>query len=429
MVGITQHSDISTAKARARLARGRKAHFQTLRVGKAALGYQRDEDALQGRWLLRRYVGGGKYAIATLALADDLKDQRPDGINVLSFQQAQDRAIGTLEETAPGAPRGTLTVRKAFASYITKLESEGRDTKLTEQRAAALILPELGNFQVSELTADRLRKWLTKMASAPALQRSSKKEGRKQNTKAAPGKDPEQVRKRQASANRVLTMLKAALNHAYNEGWVKDASAWGRRLKGFRDVDVAKVDFIEVPEAKRLFNAAPEDFRKMIQAALQTGARYGELCRLKVSDFSPGAGTVLIARSKSGKARHIVLSPEGIGFFTSVTVGRKGNEIMFQHEGREWRHGEQSRAMAEACEIAKLRPIGFHILRHTYGSLAAMGGMPLIALQQNLGHADLRMTTKHYAHLSPGYMKDAIRESAPRFGFKPDRKVAALKPK
>lgn len=427
MVGVTQHSSIETAKARAKLEAGRKAHFQTLRMGKAALGYQRDDDATQGRWLLRRYIGGGKYAIATLGLADDMRDQRADGINVLTFEQAKDRAVETLDQSAPGGPRGTLTVRKAFASYVTKLQSEGRDTKLTEQRAAAVILPELGDLQVAELTADRLRKWLTGMAKAPALQRSSKKEGKKQNTKAAPGKDPEAIRKRQASANRVLTMLKAALNHAYAEGWVKDASAWGKRLKGFRDVDVAKVDFIEVEEAKRLINATPADFRLMIQAALQTGARYGELCRLKVSDFSPSAGTVLIQRSKSGKARHVVLSPEGIEFFRSVTLGRKGNEIMLQHEGREWRHGEQSRAMAAACENAKLRPIGFHILRHSYGSLAAMGGMPLNALQQNLGHADMRMTTKHYAHLSPGYMKDAIRESAPRFGFKPDKKVASLR--
>jgi len=39
---------------------------------------------------------------------------------------------------------------------------------------------------------------------------------------------------RRASANRVLTMLKAALNHAYDEGHVANRDAWGRKLKPFR---------------------------------------------------------------------------------------------------------------------------------------------------------------------------------------------------
>ena len=43
--------------------------------------------------------------------------------------------------------------------------------------------------------------------------------------------------------------------------------------------------------------------------------------------------------------------------------------------------GEQVREMAEACRGAKIEPpIGFHGLRHTWASLAVMGGTPLIEL-------------------------------------------------
>ena len=42
------------------------------------------------------------------------------------------------------------------------------------------------------------------------------------------------------------------------------------------------------------------------------------------------------------------------------------------------------------------------------------------------GHSDTRMVEKHYGHLAPSYIADAIRAGAPRFGFKPDPKLATL---
>ena len=40
--------------------------------------------------------------------------------------------------------------------------------------------------------------------------------------------------------------------------------------------------------------------------------------------------------------------------------------------------------------------------------------MGVIAAQ--LGHADTRMTEKHYAHLSPNYVADTIRAALPALG-------------
>jgi hypothetical protein len=82
----------------------------------------------------------------------------------------------------------------------------------------------------------RIRKWLAGLATRPAWLRSSK---RKQNTKAAPENDPEAIRKRRSSANRVLNMLKAALNYAFDEGLVASNEAWGRRVTKFEGVDAA----------------------------------------------------------------------------------------------------------------------------------------------------------------------------------------------
>ena len=56
-----------------------------------------------------------------------------------------------------------------------------------------------------------------------------------------------------------------------------------------------------------------------------------------------------------------------------------------------------------------------------------MNGVPLLVVAENLGHADTRMVERHYGHLAPSYVADAIRSGAPRFGIKADRKVVALK--
>jgi hypothetical protein len=45
------------------------------------------------------------------------------------------------------------------------------------------------------------------------------------------------------------------------------------------------------------------------------------------------------------------------------------------------------------------------------------GGAPLQVLAANLGHADTRMTEKHYAHLAPSYVADVIRATMPRLGM------------
>ena len=60
------------------------------------------------------------------------------------------------------------------------------------------------------------------------------------------------------------------------------------------------------------------------------------------------------------------------------------------------------RPMLEACKHAKIKPaISFHVLRHTHGSTLAMRGVPMGVIAEQLGHADTRMTEKHYAHLAP----------------------------
>jgi integrase len=102
---------------------------------------------------------------------------------------------------------------------------------------------------------------------------------------------------------------------------------------------------------------------------------------------------------------------------------------MFHHaNGGGWGTSEQARPMAEACANGKIKPaISFHILRHTWASLAVMNGTPLLVVAKNLGHADTRMVEKHYGHLAPSFIADAIRAGAPRYRVKDDKRVVPLR--
>jgi integrase len=229
------------------------------------------------------------------------------------------------------------------------------------------------------------------------------------------------------SANRTWTILRSALNHAFRERKVSSDLAW-RTIKPFRNVDAARIRYLKVAEAKRLINASDREFRPVVQAALATGARYGELIRLEAQDFNPDAGTLAIRKSKTGKARHIVLTDEGTALFRALTTGHSGQELILRKSnGEPFGMSHQNRPMLDACDRAKIKPrISFHGLRHTWASLAVMNGMHLMVVARNLGHADTRMVEKHYGHLAPSYIVDAIRTAAPRFGIKLDRKVVSI---
>jgi integrase len=428
MSGMAREAKLDNRTRRAKLKRGRSPHWHTLvRSGTvtAHLGYQRWPEDGEGRWLLRRYQPApfshwpdqkskGKYSITPIGAADDAQDA--DGNTILDFAQASTKARAMLLD-APRQQPSCLTVRDAIVYYTGHLRAQGKATaKEVECRATAHIIPTLGHIAIAELKPDQIRRWLSALAGSRAMVRTPKYADQRYKPEAA---DEEAVRRRRASANRILTMLKAALNHAFDEGWVDSNLAWGRRVRPFKQANAARVRYLTVAEAQRLINGCSVDFRPLVQAALMTGCRYSELCRLQVSDFNPDSGTVHIRRSKTGKDRHVELTDEGVHFFKETTIGRRGDAFMFVRDDKPWATSAQARPMAEACEQASISPpISFHGLRHTWASLAIMSGMPLMVVAKNLGHVDTRMVEHHYGHLSGSFVRDAVREHAPRFDLK-----------
>jgi integrase len=426
MARAARNSSLETRTARTRLRIRRTPYFAKIAKG-LRLGYYRG--SIAGSWVARCYRGAGTYATEALGVADDTL--YADGVKVLDYWQAQEHARRWGERQrliAEGMVReGTYTVADAVRDYLTEIAAEKGPTAVRDAKYIfdASILPDLGASQVEKLTADRLTRWRNKLATQPKRVRTKRTATEPATREVADDEDARRARK--ATANRILTMLKAALNRAFQAGRASSDSVW-RKVKPFRRVDEAVVRYLSVAEARRLVRACPEDFRKMVQAALLTGCRYSELARLKCSNFNHDSGTLAIRLSK-GKIRHVVLTDEGKTAFAGWTGERAHSDTVFlRADGNVWGPSHQKRPLDEASQRAGIAPsVNFHILRHTHGSHLAMSGVPMGVVAAQLGHADTRMTEKHYAHLAPSYVAQTIRANFPVFNLVDESKIVPLR--
>jgi integrase len=425
MARTLQDAKLDTRAARLRLKKRREPYWRSISGG-LAVGYRKG--AKGGSWIARHYSPERGRRYHSIGTADDVADA--DGAHVLSFAQAQESArkwFAHLARHDRGEFRsGPYTVRECVEEYFAWFQHHRKTAYDARHRVYTHIIPKLGDIQCDRLTTAQIQKWLRDLAAAPARLRT-KKDAKRPNFRELAKGDDEATRRRRASANRTLTVLKAALNRAWRDGKISSDDAW-RRVEPFQEADGARVRYLTIADAKRLLNATDPDFRRLAQAALATGARYGELAAFRASDFNPDSGTVHVRTSKSGKGRHIVLNDEGVALLKSLVARKPGDALLLvKADGSPWNKSHQARPMAEACERARIKPaISFHILRHTWASLAVMAGAPLMVVARNLGHADTRMVERHYGHLAPSYVADAIRAAAPKFGIKPERRVVSL---
>lgn len=451
MARAVRSGKIETPTARLRLPVRKAPHWASLGPGRK-IGYRRPAKGGAGAWVAR-FRDEGKtspWREKAIGTADDFQDA--DGVTALSFLQAQEKArewflLAHEEATGVKVHRGPLTVAQAMTAYLDAMDRAGkRSAKDARARTGLHILPALGPVEVEKLTRLRLEKWLDALAASPRTQKQRKrplpKRPRKpvQKPKPAPApKTADEKRARKATANRVLSTLKAALTYAKARGLVRCPDDVWRSVRPFRAVEEARQNYMTPEEQQRLLNAIKEpDFKRLVCGALLTGCRYGELTRMKVRDFDATSGTVLILETKGGKPRRALLTEEGRAFFASITAGRRGQETLFQRDQAErrtrqgegdplaWGSSEQTRRMRDACDAAELPRMGFHQLRHSYASALVAAGMPLAYVAQLTGHADTRMLEKHYAHLAPSDLSRSLEALAPKLGI-PVAPVAVLK--
>jgi integrase len=343
------------------------------------LGYRRGRgtNGRGGTWLAASRAGDGKRVQARLGRADDATPA--DGVALLTHEQAKEAARAWVKAIRTGAGASpALTVNAALDRYFEARAAEGmKSLQDAKTRAALHIRPTLGELRLSELTVDRVRKWRDGMVSAPKRFRT-RRFAEQPNARAVDLSDPEIARRRRDTANRMLTTLKAALNWSRDHRLTDDDTAW-RLVKPYRSTTAARVRFLSTAEQQRLLDSAAGDLRDLIAAALMTGARFGELARLTVRDFDGTNGSVFVAESKSGKARHIPLTAGGLALFVRLAADRPAASPLLTRNGQRWERATISgrsrrRSLPRAGKHHPSRTPAFLCQHHGPGRRAADSG-------------------------------------------------------
>jgi hypothetical protein len=112
---------------------------------------------------------------------------------------------------------GPYTVGDAVRDYLEAIAEKGPKSERTAKYVFdASILPEFGTVLVEKLTTDRLVRWRNALATRPKRVRTKRTAARPATRETSD--DDDARRKRKATANRIITMLKAALNRAFAAG-------------------------------------------------------------------------------------------------------------------------------------------------------------------------------------------------------------------
>jgi hypothetical protein len=293
MARTIRNSKLDTRSARAKLLMNKSGYWVPITRG-FAIGYRKGPKG--GVWLARRIDDSGRNEI-TLAPADDALDA--DGDRILDYGQAQAKARNWLATLDAPKKDGPYTVDGCLGDYIADYKRRGgKALDSLTITADALIRPPLGALDVDALTSKTLKTWHAALAEAPARLRT-RKTAKQQNSRDIDPDDPDAVRRRRATANRILTVLKAALNLAFEDGHAATDKEW-RSVKPFREADAAKIRHHSQGETLRLVNACDADSVYWPNARFSPAAA---MARSRV--LGSMTTTATAARSLFGQARAV----------------------------------------------------------------------------------------------------------------------------
>ena len=438
MAGRPKKSGLESKTARLTLVPRNAPYWLAIGEGQQ-VGYRKG--IKDGYWVARLTDMQSRQKVQeSLGTADDTVDA--DGKVVLTYYQAVEAARDWFKRRKEAAEarvavrpsKNSITVSQAVEIYIEYLKTDGKSGQSSEQAAFANIYrAPIALKRLVDLTVDDIKGFRDFIANSPRRTRLKPKPVPKRMRKmppkvvekpkgkwalAAESMDPETLkeelkRQRKSTANRVLAILRGALNYQVAQDPTIDDRAW-RAVKPFKKADGVRTGYLEVEEQRRLLGACPAGLRELVAGALYTGARYGELRMLRVHHVYLTAMNIKIEDSKTYQPREIPLTEEGCRFFAKLVEGRKRNDFVFlRPNGLQWGKSHTFRPFRIACDAAGVQPISFHELRHSYASLMVMAGAELMAVAKILGHADTRMVEKHYGHLRKTWLHEQVNRFLP----------------
>jgi integrase len=401
---------LDTRTSRRTIPHGPKLHIEKIMKG-IALGYRRNLKG--GIWYARRHNEGTlQYSFKELGIADDLTDA--DGVKVLTRDQAKAAAELWFKG---GGHKGAYTVADAAADWLSKWEGSERSKATSEANVRLHILPVLGGISLEELKQEKIENWLHELAATPPFRVQERERSTKRLSPSRVSKiiydpsDPETIRKRKDSANRVFNDLRALLNAAPSDKISTDKE-W-RKIKKLQGASKASSEGLSPEEAKQFIAVCPPDFKLLVQAALITACRYTDLCQMKVNQYVERFHALEVRQNKTGEMQRTYLTDEEEAFIVKQIEGKQANDLIFKRsDGTPWKKSHQQERMEAALKAANIqRHVRFHDLRHSVGQWLAESGVDMKVISKQLGHSSVKVTESFYVHYTPEFLSRTIKDS------------------
>ncbi|WP_303836108.1 tyrosine-type recombinase/integrase [Ruminococcus flavefaciens] len=327
------------------------------------------------------------------------------------------RQVTLFEEECKKGTIGTATNLKFrdFVPQYLEIKKGSLSPRIHFEYARTLndvIIPALGHIKLSELNPAHVQAFINQLQGD--IRR--KKDGTidEDNPKLSP-----------ATIRRKLTVLQSVLTQALKLGLISQNPADSKRLT-LPKVTTPKIEIFSKQEAAKMLECLenePLQFQVLIQLAIMSGCRCGELCALKFSDFDYNTCKMTVERSaykiagqpigikppKDYEVRTITLNEYCIELVKLLQAEkrREAQKLGTAWNGSDWVFtqfdGTIINPQTPTVQFSKflkrhgLEHKKFHALRHSSATLLLYGGANIKTVQQRLGHADI-VTTNKYLH-------------------------------
>ncbi|QEZ46012.1 site-specific integrase [Cupriavidus oxalaticus] len=292
--------------------------------------------------------------------------------------------------SAPNRMR--LSVREITDAYMANYAGHDR----SRPQVLARWCQYLGDWLLSDLNADAIGHALDDMAQTPIRRYVGKDDAGEPIYKDLNLPTPATVARWRALFSAVLTW--AIRRRLTPKGWINPC----REIE-LESVRNARIRFLTEGECKRLLRVSrlsswPKLYL-LILMGITTGARRGELMRLRYRDISLAAGTAHLPDTKNGDPRVLPLTAPVLDELRRFGRPASPDHLLFGRPAYPDRPFHFQKPWLKALQDARIEDFRFHDLRHTCASYLAQNGGGLHDIANVLGHRQLDVT-RRYAHLT-----------------------------
>lgn len=306
-----------------------------------------------------------------------------------------------------GGTQKQITVAEAWELYAAHQRKEKGEKAAyeVERRFRQFVKGDPIEFiPMAKLTRHHVDAWRERLEAKPA--RTAR---RGKNCRVKTPLPPPQPRA-QSTINRDLVAMKAALNLAFEKGYVTSNHAWRSSLKPYKGVNQRRTLYLDRDQRKALVQAIEDPhLGAFVEALAVLPLRPGALAALTVGDFDAKQGTLTVRKDKAGAGRTIPVPDLAADLLRKASKGKLPTApLLARWDGKPWPRDQWNDGIKNAAEAAGLpSETVAYSLRHAAITDLVTAGLDLFTVAA-LSGTSATMIEKHYGHLQHDRARDAL---------------------